>query len=309
MLPFPPFTMSRPTEMRDLLERIEEPDARIISGGTDLLPNMKHRIERPPVLVSLQRVHDLHGITPTDTGLEIGSTTTLSEVADHPIVAHHYPALKDACRTVGTSTIQEMGTLGGNLMLDTRCRFLNQPDGWRTAIGGCLKCDGNVCHVARNGSGCYAAHSADTAPVLWLMGAQIRIISLQGERIIPLSDLYASDGIRRHTLRRGEMLHSVILPKPRGFVSHRKLRMRGSIDYPLLLTAVRREGSSATAVLSALGPQPIVVHAASAKELPEAAWQAAKPLNTHTASTSWRRHMVRVEVKRALESASSLGRR
>jgi 4-hydroxybenzoyl-CoA reductase subunit beta len=306
MLPFPPFELARPGSLRELLQRLEEPDARILAGGTDLMPNLKHRIEKPPVLVSLKGVQELNGIVENEDGITIGATTTLSEVAAHPIVSERYPALRDACRTVGTSTVQEMGTLGGNLMLDTRCRYLNQPDGWRTAIGGCLKCEGNVCHVARTGSGCYAAHSADTVPVLWLMGARLRIAALTHERELELPELYTTDGIRRHTLRRGELLHSIHLPRPRGFVAHRKLRTRGAIDYPLLLTAVRREGNGASAVLSALGPQPILVQAAVAADLPEKAWAAAKPLNTHTASTSWRKHMVRVEVKRALESAVTL---
>ena len=144
------------------------------------------------------------------------------------------------------------------------------------------------------------------AVALGIARARLRIAALTHEREIELPELYTTDGIRRHTLRRGELLHSIHLPRPRGFVAHRKLRTRGAIDYPLLLTAVRREGNGASAVLSALGPQPILVQAAVAADLPEKAWAAAKPLNTHTASTSWRKHMVRVEVKRALESAVTL---
>jgi 4-hydroxybenzoyl-CoA reductase subunit beta len=304
MLPFPSFKLERPDTLTELIELAAIPDARLVAGGTDLLPNLKHRIERPKVVVSLAGVGGLHGITHTDEELVIGATTSLSEVAAHPNVARHYPALAEACRTVATSTIQEMGTLGGNVMLDTRCRYLNQPDGWRNAIGGCLKCDGNVCHVAPSGKGCYAAHSADTVPVLWLMGAQLTLLSAQGERKIPISALYGDDGIHRTTIQRGEILTTIHLPAPRGFVAHRKLRMRGAIDYPLLLCAVRREGSGATAILSAIGPQPIVVQVDQASDLAEAAWAAAKPLNTHMASTTWRRHMVRVEVQRALEATT-----
>lgn len=305
----PPFKLERPDSLSDLLGLIIEPDARIIAGGTDIIPNIKHRIETPPTLVALGRTAELRGIHSSENGLSIGACTTLAEIAAHTTVRQNYPALADACRTVGTSTIQEMGTIGGNLMLDTRCLYLNQPDGWRKAIGGCLKCEGNTCHVAVTGSGCYAAHSADTVPVLWLMGTTLRIASAEGERILPLSELYSTDGIRRHTLRRGELIHSLQLPQPRGFVSHRKLRLRGSIDYPLLLTAVRREGAGARAVLSAIGPRPIVIEADTAADLPELAWAAAKPLNTHTMSTTWRKHMVRVEVKRALEATTLLGPR
>lgn len=309
MLPMPEFKLERPDTLTDLLALIAAPDARIIAGGTDIIPNIKHRIETPPTLVALGRVAALRGIRESENGLTIGACTTLAQLAADETVRQAYPALADACRTVGTSTIQEMGTIGGNLMLDTRCLYLNQPDGWRTAIGGCLKCEGNTCHVAVTGSGCYAAHSADTVPVLWIMGASIRVVSADGERTIPLPELYSTDGIRRHTLKRGELIHSLLLPSPRGFVSHRKLRLRGAIDYPLLLTAVRREGAGARAVLSALGPRPIVIEADLAADLPELAWAAAKPLNTHSVATTWRKHMVRVEVARALEATTQLGPR
>ena len=309
MLPLPEFKLEHPDTLADFLALIHAPDSQIIAGGTDLLPNLKHRIETPPVLVTLNRVPEVCGVTPADDGLTIGAATPLAMVANHPEVAQLYPALADACRTVATSTIQEMATIGGNLMLNTRCLYVNQPDGWRHTIGGCLKSDGNICHVAREGSGCYAAHSADTVPVLWLLGARIRILSMSGDRTIPLPDLYTEDGIRRHTLKRGEFIHSLILPPPRGFVAHRKLRIRGAIDYPLLLTAVRREGAGASAVLSALGPKPIWVHADKAGDLPEVAWSKAKPLNTHSVATTWPKHMVRVEVRRALESTTQAGKR
>ena len=301
MLNLPSFQLERPDTMRDLLGLAHAPDTRIIAGGTDLLPNLKHRIEKAQTLVALHQVPSLRGVHETEDGLTIGPMTTLSEIAASEEISSRYPALSAATQTIGTSTIQEMGTIGGNIMLDTRCKYLNQPAGWRKAIGGCLKCDGNVCHVARTSHNCYATNSADTVPVLWLMGASLAFHSLEGERRVLLSDFYKDDGIDRFALKRGEILTSIHLPKPRGFVAHRKLRLRGAIDYPLLLCAVRREGGGATAVLSAIGPKPIFVQADKASELPEAAWAAAKPLNTHLASTSWRKHMVRVEVSRALE--------
>lgn len=304
MLPFPEFKLNQPDRLADLIALAAEPDTRIVAGGTDLLPNLKHRIETPRMVVSLGRITTLRGIEEHDGGLTIGATTTLSELAQHPIILAQYPALAEACRTVGTSTIQNMGTIGGNIMLNTRCLYVNQPQGWRTAIGGCLKCDGNVCHVAPKGNGCYAAHSADTVPVLWLMGAEVRVVSSKGERMVSIAELYGDDGVTPTTLKRGEVLVSIHLPKPRGFVAHRKLRLRGSIDYALLLCAVRREGSGASAVLSAIGPQPIVVHVDKASDLVEAAWSAAKPLSTHLMASTWRKHMVRVEVRRALEATT-----
>jgi len=304
MLPFPAFAFEAPTTIDELLPLAAAPGARLLAGGTDLLPSLKHRLFQADVLVSLGRVEALGTITEESGGLSIGATATLRDVARHPVVLAQYPALASACRTVATSTIQAMGTLGGNVMLDVRCLFFNQPDGWREAIGGCLKCAGTVCHVARSGTGCYAAHSADTIPVLWLLGADLELASAQGVRVVGIDTLYKTDGIDRLAIEPGEVLTRIRLPAPTGPVVYRKVRLRGSIDYPALLTAVRRDGDGATAVLSALGPQPLAIVADRAAELPELAWQAARPLNTHAISTVWRKHMVRVEVQRALAEAT-----
>ncbi len=301
MLGFPRFQVERPDTMADLLQLASTPDSRLIAGGTDLLPNLKHRIEQAKTVVSMNRIHSLHGIHQTEEGLRIGPMTTLAELAGSNAVVSRYSALSSAVKTIATSTIQEMGTIGGNIMLDTRCKYLNQPNGWRKTIGGCLKCEGTVCHVAQTSHNCYATNSADTVPVMWLMGAILELHSIHGDRKVPISDFYKKDGIDRIRIQKGEVLTAIHLPRPRGFVAHRKLRLRGAIDYPLLLCAVRREGSGATAVLSAVGPQPICVQVDKASDLADAAWAATKPLNTHMASTSWRRHMVRVEVNRALE--------
>jgi len=304
MLPFPPFRLEQPETLDQLLHLAAAPGASLLAGGTDLLPSLKHRLFSADVLVSLGRVSSLCGIEERDGGLHIGATTTLRDVANHPVVQRRYPALASACRTIATSTIQAMGTLGGNIMLDVRCLYFNQPDGWRESIGGCLKCEGEVCHVARTGTGCYAAHSADTVPVLWLYGCQLEFQSAGGTRTLGLDDLYGEDGIDRLRTAPGEVLTGIHLPAPQGATVHRKLRLRGSIDYPALLVGVRQEGAAATAVLSALGPRPVVVHAEKMEDLPELSWAAAKPLNTHAISTPWRRHMVRIEVARALRELS-----
>ena len=303
MLPFPEFQFEAPSTVEELLPLAAAPGVRLVAGGTDLLPSLKHRLFSVDTVVSLARVASLRAIQNEDDHLCIGATATLREVAQHPVVQQRFPALAAACRTVATSTIQAMGTLGGNVMLDVRCLFYNQPDGWRASIGGCLKCEGDTCHVARTGTGCYAAHSADTVPVLWLLGAQLEFVSTQGTRTVGIDQLYKTDGIDRLSVQSGEVLTRILIPLAAGTVVHRKVRLRGAIDYPALLTAVRIDGAGATAVLSALGPTPVAITADKASDLPELAWQAARPLNTHAISTSWRKHMVRVEVERALAEA------
>jgi 4-hydroxybenzoyl-CoA reductase subunit beta len=193
-----------------------------------------------------------------------------------------------------------MGTLAGNVLLDTRCLYYNQPEGWRRALGGCLKCEGSVCHVAPRGRGCYAVHAADTVPSLLLYGASLRVVGPAGERVLPLAQLYGDDGLRPHGLARGEVLLRVELPAHAARVVHRKLRLRGSIDYAQLLTAVSRDDAGWHAVISAVGPQPIRVSAADPGSLVEAAWSAAQPLATHAAAATWRKRMIRVEVGRAV---------
>lgn len=303
MLPLPSFDIEAPDRLVDVVALAASPGARILAGGTDLLPSMKHRLFTPECLVSLRNLPDLRAISATeDGGLSIGATARLHQVGTDPLVQARYPALAEACASVATPTIQRMATLGGNVMLDTRCLYYNQPAGWRTALGGCLKADGTICHVAPSGAGCYAAHSADTVPPLWVYGAEVVLASAAGERRVALSDLYDVDGRTWVRIQPGEVLTQVCLPPPSSQpVIHRKLRARGAIDYPLLLVAVQRQGEGGRVVLSGLGPQPVEVVAERASDLPDLAYKAARPMATHQAAAMWRRHMVRVEVKRALE--------
>jgi 4-hydroxybenzoyl-CoA reductase subunit beta len=206
-----------------------------------------------------------------------------------------------------------MGTLGGNLMLDTRCIWYNQSQFWRDSLGGCLKCEGEICHVAPKGEGCYAAHSADTVPVLMLLGAQVEFASSGGTRRTPVAELYPEDGLYGPKAKAGELLTRVLIPAPSGVIAYRKLRTRGAIDYPLLLTAVRVDRDAAGApiggaiVLSALGPNPLQVQGVSeaiaagdTEAAAELAFKQALPLSTHNGASTWRKKMVRVEVRRAL---------
>ncbi|MFT4974487.1 MAG: 4-hydroxybenzoyl-CoA reductase subunit beta [Myxococcota bacterium] len=304
MLPFPAFSYEAPDTLDDALALSAEEGVQIVAGGTDLLPSIKHRLFAPRALLSLRRL-GLDGIEDTGVGgLHIGATATLRQVRRDHRVSARYPALAAACATVGTRTIQEMGTLGGNVMLDTRCLFYNQPAGWRDAIGGCLKADGHICHVAPRGKGCYAAHSADTIPTLWLYDAVLEFASLRGPRRVAIRDLFDEDGRSWLKVEGDELLTAIHLPPPPAeVVVHRKLRLRGAIDYGLLLVAVQRQGLGARAIISAVGPRPIAVSVAAADDLPEAARKAAQPLNTHAIATTWRKHMISVEVRRALAEA------
>lgn len=301
MLPLPRFHFADPTDLAELVQLAGEPGSRLISGGTDLLPSMKHRLFSPARLVSTLRVPELRHVEPLpEGGLSIGAAVTLREVAAMPVVQRDYPALARAARTVATPTIQAMGTIGGNVMLDTRCRYYNQPAGWRAALGGCLKCDGSVCHVAPRGKGCYAAHSADTVPGMILADVSAVFATVHGERRVHLRELYGDDGRTWLQVLQGAVLVRVELPPPGAPIAYRKLRARGAIDYPQLLTAVQHIGDTWRCVISAVGPAPVLLEAGSPSELMEAAMAGVQPLTTHLASPAWRKKLVRVELGRAM---------
>ncbi|MCB9793126.1 MAG: FAD binding domain-containing protein [Alphaproteobacteria bacterium] len=319
MLPLPDFSLLRPASTAEAARMLaEHARAKVIAGGTDLLPSMKYGLFAPPTLVSTSRIAGFSELVEAEAGLHIGAGAILRELGQHGLVAERFPALAAATRTVATSTLQAMGTLGGNLMLDTRCVYYNQSSFWRGALGGCLKCETagpTICHVAPKGKGCYAAHSADTVPSLLLYDAVVRLESVRGVRDLPLAALYGEDGRAWLNTERDELLTQVFLPwpDPSVRVAHRKLRARGSIDYPLLLTAVRRHEGGGRVVLSALGPRPIEVEGVSeaiaAGELQAAAdiaYKQAFPLSTHTWPSTWRKKMVKVEVRRGLEGLSSV---
>lgn len=318
MLPLPPFSLRRPRQLSEaLLMLAEDPQARVIAGGTDMLPSMKYGIYAPSTLVSLGGLAELRIAEAREGGLWLGAGLTLAEVRKDARVQQLYPALYEACGTVATPTLQTMGTLGGNVLLDTRCLYYNQSSFWRESLGGCLKCEVSgpaICHVAPKGKGCYAAHSADTVPVLTLYGARAELASIRGTRQVPLSELYGEDGRTNLNKAADELMTGLWLPPPDGVVVHRKLRRRGVIDYPLLLVAAKLDFEGRGRVmLSAIGPRPLEVQgledalaAGGVDAAAELAWKQAFPLATHSAPSVWRKRMVRVEVRRALERAYAL---
>jgi 4-hydroxybenzoyl-CoA reductase subunit beta len=316
MAPLPPFSLHRPDTVKECLALMAaHPKAKLIAGGTDLLPSMKQGLFRPAHLISTHRIAALKVVDVQGTSTSIGSGVSLLDAQSNGLITASYPALAAACAQVATPTIQAMGTLGGNIMLDTRCLWYNQSEFWRGALGGCLKCEGQICHVAPKGTGCYAAHSADTVPVLILLGAEVEFQGAQGTRRVAVADLYDKDGLVGTRVNGLELLVRVILPAPTGQLAFRKLRVRAAIDYPLLLTAVRvdrdtqGQPTGGAVVLSALGPQPLQVdgvsEAIAAGDIAgaaELAFKQALPLSTHGTASTWRKKMVRVEVRRALSS-------
>lgn len=265
MLRLPLLDVLAPATLDEALEHLRDPDARIVAGGTDLLPNLKHRLERPARLVSLHAVRELARIADGGDALTIGAGVTLSRLATDETVRAHAPALADAAAQVAGPQIRNQATLGGNLNLDTRCRYVNQTDLWRGAIGGCLKSEGDVCHVVPGGTKCVAALSSDCAPVLIALDARVTLASRDRAREVDLASYYRADGIRHTTREPGEILTSVRVPKLPGprRSTYVKWRVRGSIDFPLVSVALvldleqdETTISRARAVAGVLGARP-----------------------------------------------------
>ena len=232
----------------------EGADAMLLAGGTDLLPNMKRRQMAPKVLVSLKGIKELR----LD-GNTIGAATTLTEIVNKPSLPR---GLRQAAHQVATVHLRNMGTIGGNLCLDTRCNYYNQNYEWRKAIDFCLKKDGEVCWVATASKRCVAVSSTDCAPALLALGAKVKLVSSKDEREIALEDLYNNDGIDYLKRRPDEILTEIKIPETSGS-TYWKLRRRGAFDFPVLGVAAAMRDGSARIALGAVASRPFLVDKAN----------------------------------------------
>jgi 4-hydroxybenzoyl-CoA reductase subunit beta len=308
-----------------LPEHGSQPSAiRIIAGGTDLIPSMRQKLFEPAYVLDIRHIAELKGIRQKGSEVEIGAMTSLTEIEHSKFLRDRYPVLTEAAATVASPVLRNMGTIGGNICLDTRCLWYNQSLTWRKGCGFCIKKDGDLCHVAPGGSKCWAAFSADTPPALLCLNAEIEIAGPQGTRRLPLQNFYTGDGLNYRKLESNEILTRIFLPEStagyRGV--YRKLRVRGSIDYPLAGVAIalkRSNGhiSDARIALTAVNPAPVLVkgvtQALTGKIMDEALAEAvgdlaaktAKPLTTSALTPEYRREIIRTFTKRALLAAGA----
>ncbi len=305
----------------------------MLAGGTDLIPSMRQKLFEPEYVLDLRAIAAMRGIKPqNDGGVEIGALTSLRDIERSHFLREHYPVLTEAAATVASPVLRNMGTIGGNICLDTRCLWYNQSLTWRKGCGFCIKKDGDLCHVAPGGTKCWAAFSGDTPPALLCLQAEIEIASAAGTRRLPLNDFYTGLGDNYRKLRPNELVTRVFLPASSADYSgvYRKLRVRGSIDYPLAGVAVvmkrSANGNSVSHVtdarvgITAVNPAPLLVKGASellagkvvdealAEGVGDLAAKTAKPLTTSALTPEYRREMIRVFAKRAvLAAAQTLG--
>src|SRR5919108_2149037 len=235
MLRLPRFRYHEPTTVSEALRLWADaaPDAAYVAGGTDLYPNMKRRQQTPATVIALHRIGELRTLSGTpEAGMTVGACVTPTELATPPAIRDHYPAVAHAAHVVSTPILRNMGTIGGNLLLDTRCNYYNQNYEWRKAINFCMKRDGDICWVAPSSPRCWAVQSSDGAPVAVALGAELTLVSARGERRIPAAGLYRNDGIDYLTKAPDELLVAYHLPPVDGWrATYHKLRRRDSFDF------------------------------------------------------------------------------
>jgi 4-hydroxybenzoyl-CoA reductase subunit beta len=348
MLRLPPFELRRPTTLAEAAAiltgegagegaghgagrpagaTLQAARVRPVAGGTDLWPNMKRRHQSAEVVVALSGIAELRGVRATGE-VRIGATTTLAEVASHPAVRERFPALARAVESISSPPLRNMGTIGGNVCVDTRCTYYNQTEEWRRSIDYCMKEAGTICWVAPSSPRCWAHAASDSAPMLAALGARVRLVSAAGERTIEVADLYRDDGIDYLAKRPEELVAEVLVPASAGrehlASSFWKLRRRGSIDFAVLsvAAAVRTgaggEVTEARIYLGAVSSRPAAAEQAAAallgkpltaESIAEAAKLArrdATPMDNTDFQAQWRGAVVPKYVEAALRECAGL---
>jgi len=322
-----PFKLLRPRTLEEAIGNLAKhaSNIRVLAGGTDLIPSMRQKLFDPEYVLDLRGIGQMRGISPQpDGGVEIGALTTLRNIERSEFLRLHFPVLTEAVATVASPVLRNMGTIGGNICLDTRCLWYNQSLTWRKGCGFCIKKDGDLCHVAPGGTKCWAAFSGDTPPALLCLNAEIEIAGLGRVRRIPLQDFYTGLGDTYRKLQPNELVTRVVIPaSSAGYAGvYRKLRIRGSIDYPLAGVAVVMKRSNghvddARIGITAVNPAPLLIKGATelmrgqvlnealAETAGDLAAKTAKPLTTSVLTPEYRREMIRVFTKRAVLAAAA----
>jgi 4-hydroxybenzoyl-CoA reductase subunit beta len=322
MMRLPKFEYRMPRSLEDAVKMKADcgNEAMFVAGGTDLYPNMKRRQQTPKTVISVMRLAELHSIKgDAESGMTIGAGVLLHEVCENASISQSHCVVSEAAKTISTPLLRNMGTIGGNLLLDTRCNYYDQNYEWRKGINFCMKKDGDTCWVAPGSPKCWAVQSSDLVPVMVALGAKLKFVSIEGERIVGASELYNNDGINYLHKSADELLTEIYLPPMRNQRAvYKKLRRRGSFDFPVLGVAatvnLAKDGTieNAKIVLGGVAPAPVAVKEAEAalvgkpftQESIEAAAEAcylkARPLDNTDFVMGWRKQMARPFAMRAL---------
>ncbi|RLA37695.1 MAG: 4-hydroxybenzoyl-CoA reductase [Gammaproteobacteria bacterium] len=328
MLRLPPINLLSPATVHDAAKAVGDNNARLVAGGTDLWPNMKRRHQKAETVVSLMSIADLAAIDSTAADIRLGATATLSNIIRDDKIRQRFPAFATAVASISSPPLRNMGTIGGNLCIDTRCNYYNQTEEWRRSIDFCLKEEGTICWVATKSPRCWAHTASDAAPILCALNANIKLASASGERELSLADMYIDDGIDYLAKQPGEILTEVIVPGSSDSEHCKsafwKLRRRGSIDFSTLSVAAavwtddNDVVTRAAMYLGAVGAAPMPVEHVSTilvgnkiseeaiAEIAHAAHKIARPMDNTDFAASWRGKMTEQYVTAVLREIAGL---
>jgi len=325
MLSLPRFQYLAPGSWDEALSLLKEhkKKVRVMAGGTDVLPSLKQRLFTPDYVMDLKSIPGFDRIEESSDGeVRIGAFATLTDLEQSTVIKRHFPALSEAADLVAATQIKNMGTIGGNIGLETRCWYFNKSHFWRKSIKRCIKLGGEVCHVVKGGKKCYAYFAADTVPVLVALGAQVTIKNKEEESRCVLKEIYTHDGRSPNKLKSGDLITEIAIPMPqRGSgTAYKKFRLRDAIDFPLVGAAVNLTiygdcCEDLKIVLGAVGSGPIEVEEAEEllkgkqinkkliEEVGKLAQKASRPVANAALSPGDRRKMAGVLTKEALKEA------
>jgi 4-hydroxybenzoyl-CoA reductase subunit beta len=316
----PKFDYRRPESVQEVCEiLLDQPSARVLAGGTDLLVNMKYRVEEPSTIVSLKGLREYEYVRKANGTVRIGALTPLKKVYNDPVVAQNLPARAAAASSVGSYHHQTMGTVGGNLCQQTRCKYFNQSKWWRSARPLCYKAGGDICHVAKKEGVCYSTYCGDVAPALLVLNAEVVLSGKEGSRQVPLEEIYSGEGKTPLHLGRGEILTEIVIPEGAadGFSTYKKFANRASIDFPIVGAAFWNSNTTGGSriALTAVDRKPIRARQLEDfmkdKELGDEVIEAvdrlvgkeARLMMSSIDSLTIKRKMMRILVKSAIEEA------
>jgi len=316
----PKFEFIEPKTLREAVKILSAHPSEtfLLAGGTDLLVNMKYGVVKPTTLINLRSIPKLNYILEEKETLRIGSLTSLHDLSTSPLIQGKFPILSQAAREVGAYAHQVMGTIGGNLCQENRCRFYNQSPFWRSVRAPCFKAGGEICHVIRKPKECHSTYCGDMAPILIALGAKVKVVGPQGERIFPLKRLYTQNGKKPLSLRKGEILKEVLLPQSSGQSIYLKWRWRGSIEFPIVSLALYIEKednkiSLARVVFSGVGEGPLEISEIEKRllgstlegsiidSLSEQVTKLVSPIRTSIYSPGYKRKMAEILLREGLD--------
>ncbi len=310
----PKFSYCSPETLREAFDAFQEArqDAVYMSGGTDLVPRIKLRLEKPSLVIDIKRIAKLKVIEEETDSLRIGSLTSIFDLKNNLLIKKYCPTLQASLEATSCETLQMKGTIGGNILQNTRCLFYNQSEFWRKSKGLCLKMEGAACNAVPGAKKCFANYCSDNAAALCTLNARVKLEGIAGDRVVPLPRIFSNNAAKPFRLEPGEILTEIIVPKEKSLGSYDKLRLRGSIDYPLVGVAFSVVNGNGKLAITAAGPAPKVFELKNfsegdAEQVIEKALQETYLAANTVLSPDYRKRMIAVLSRRLIKKVTEVG--